>query len=167
MSFLDFFPINHRLIDSRLNGRYPRSDYARAFEIDHPLGAALMVRREAIDQVGPMDEGYFMYAEEVDLCWRIKRAGWQIWYAPDATIVHHQGAATRQFRGEMLVQLHRSRYRFFAKHYPAWFGPAARAVVGLGVLRDLVGAAAERARGRIDAGEWRQRRTVYGRLLAL
>jgi N-acetylglucosaminyl-diphospho-decaprenol L-rhamnosyltransferase len=167
MSFLDFFPINHRIIDSRLNGRYPRDWYGRAFEIDHPLGAALMLRRDALDQIGPLDEGYFMYAEEVDLCWRIKQAGWQIWYTPDATIVHHQGAATRQFRGEMLVQLHRSRYRFFAKHYPTWFGPAARAVVRAGVLRDLARAAAQRRRGGIDAAEWRQHRDVYGRLLAL
>jgi N-acetylglucosaminyl-diphospho-decaprenol L-rhamnosyltransferase len=167
MSFLDFFPLNHRLTDSRLNGRYPRAWYDRAFEIDHPLGACLMVRRAALEQVGLMDEGYFMYAEEVDLCWRIRRAGWQIWYTPEATVVHHQGAATRQFRGEMLVQLHRSRYRFFARHYPAWFGPAARAVVALGVLRDLARAAGERLGGRIDAAEWRQRRDVYGRLLAL
>jgi N-acetylglucosaminyl-diphospho-decaprenol L-rhamnosyltransferase len=167
MSFLDFFPINHRLSDSRLNGRYPPERYARAFEIDHPLGAALMVRREALDQVGRLDEDYFMYAEEVDLCWRIKQAGWQIWYTPDATIAHHEGAATRQFRGEMLVHLHRSRYRFFAKHYPSWFGPAARAIVGVGVLRDLARAAAQRRRGGIDAAEWRRRRSVYGRLLAL
>jgi N-acetylglucosaminyl-diphospho-decaprenol L-rhamnosyltransferase len=167
MSFFDFFPLNHRLIDSRLNGRYPRSWYGCAFEIDHPLGAALMLRREALDQVGPLDEGYFMYAEEVDLCWRIKRAGWQIWYTPDATIVHHQAAATGQFRGEMLVHLHRSRYRFFARHYPAWFGRAARAVVGVGVLRDLARAATLRRRGGIDAAEWRRRRVLYGRLLAL
>jgi N-acetylglucosaminyl-diphospho-decaprenol L-rhamnosyltransferase len=167
MAFLDFFPINHRLTDSRLNGRYPRGWYDRPFEVDHPLGACVCIRREVLDQVGLMDEGYFMYAEEVDLCWRIRRAGWQIWYTPEATVVHHQGAATRQFRGEMLVQLHRSRYRFFARHYPAWFGPAARAVVALGVLRDLARAAGERLGGRIDAAEWRQRRDVYGRLLAL
>ena len=167
MSFLDFFPINHRLTNSRLNGRYPRAWYERAFEIDHPLGAGLMLRRAALDQVGLLDEQYFMYAEEVDLCFRIKRAGWQIWYTPDATIVHHQGAATGQFRAQMLVELHRSRLRFFAKHYPAWFGRAARAVVGLGVLRDLARAAAERRRGRIGVAEWQQRRRVYGQLLAL
>lgn len=167
MSFLDFFPINHRLTDSRLNGRYPRAWYGRAFEIDHPLGACVMLRRAALDQVGLMDDGYFMYSEEVDLCWRIKQAGWEVWYSPEATIVHHQGAATRQFRGEMLVQLHRSRYRFFAKHYPRYFGRVARLVVAIGVLKDLARAAAERLRGAIDDGEWRRRRDVYQRLLAL
>jgi GT2 family glycosyltransferase len=168
MSFLDFFPINHRLTNSRLNGRYPRAWYERGpFQVDHPLGAGLMLRRTALDQVGLLDERYFMYAEEVDLCWRIKRAGWQVWCVPDATLVHHQGAATGQFRGQMLVELHRSRFRFFARHYPAWFGPAARAVVGLGVLRDLARAAAARWRGRIDAAEWRRRREAYGRVLSL
>lgn len=167
MSFLDVFPINHRLTGSRLNGRYPRSAYGRPFLIDHPLGACMMARRTALEQVGLLDEGYFMYAEEVDLCWRVTRAGWEIWYTPDATIVHHAGASTRQFRGPMLIELHRSRYRFFAKHYPAWFGWWARRVVGLGALRDLARAARARIGAEMDAAEWRQRRRVYGRLLAL
>src|SRR5207253_10865029 len=76
MSFLDFFPINHRLADSRLNGRYPRDWYERPFQIDHPLGACVAIRRAALDRVGLFDERFFMYAEEVDLCWRIKQAGW-------------------------------------------------------------------------------------------
>ena len=167
MSFLDFFPVNHRLTDSRANGRYPRSWYERPFQIDHPLGACLMVRRQVLDQVGLMDDGYFMYAEEVDLCWRIKQAGWQIWYTPDATIVHHQAASTRQFRGEMVVQLHRSRYRFFEKSYGAAFATAARAIVRLGVLRDAARAARQRWRGDLTPAEFADRRTVYARLLAL
>jgi hypothetical protein len=167
MSFLDFFPINHRLTSSRLNGRYPRHQYERPFAIDHPLGACMMARRAVLEQVGFFDEGYYMYAEEVDLCWRVKQAGWEIWYTPDATIVHHAGAATRQFRGKMLVELHRSRYRFFAQHYPTAFGWWARRIVGLGILRDVARAARDRISGEIDATEWRQRREVYGRLLAL
>jgi GT2 family glycosyltransferase len=167
MAFLDFFPINHRLTDSRLNGRYPRSWYGRPFEVDHPLGACVCIRREALDQVGLMDEGYFMYAEEVDLCWRIKQSGWQIWYTPEATIVHHQAASTRQFRGEMLVQLHRSRYRFFEKSYGKGFAMAARAVVRLGVMRDWTRSALQRVRGDMTIADWRARRDVYGRLLAL
>jgi GT2 family glycosyltransferase len=167
MAFLDFFPINHRLTDSRLNGRYPKGWYGRPFKVDHPLGACICLRREVLDQIGLMDEGYFMYAEEVDLCWRIKQAGWQIWYTPDATVVHHQAASTSQFRGEMLVQLHRSRYRFFEKSYGRAFVEAARLVVRTGVLRAVVMAAWQRWRGRLSAQDWRDRRVVYGRLLAL
>jgi hypothetical protein len=167
MSFLDFFPLNHRLINSRLNGRYPRRWYEQPFRIGHPLGAAMAVRRTALDQAGLMDEGFFMYCEEVDLCRRIGAAGWEIWYTPDATIVHHEAQATRQFRGEMLLQLHKSRFRFFGKHYPPLYGQAARAIVRLGLLRDLGRSAAERAGGRVGADEWRRRRAVYERLLAL
>jgi GT2 family glycosyltransferase len=127
----------------------------------------MCARREAIEQAGPFDEGFFMYAEELDLCWRIQKAGWEVWYTPSATIVHHGGASTSQFRGEMLVQLHRSRYRFFAKHYGPAYGAMARTVVGLGVLRDLLRAAADRLRGRLSGEEWRERREVYGRVLAL
>jgi N-acetylglucosaminyl-diphospho-decaprenol L-rhamnosyltransferase len=167
MAFLDFFPINHRLTDSRLNGRYPSGWYDRPFEVDHPLGACVCIRREVLDQVGLMDEGYFMYAEEVDLCWRIKRAGWQVWYTPDATIVHHQGASTSQFRGEMLVQLHRSRYRFFERSYGRGFARLARLIVALGVIREWLRAAWQRTRGRMSAGDWRARREVYARLISL
>jgi N-acetylglucosaminyl-diphospho-decaprenol L-rhamnosyltransferase len=162
--FLDVFPLNHRLTGSRLNGRYPRGAYDRPFQIDHPLGACMCIRREAVQL---MDEGFFMYAEEVDLAYRIKAAGWEIWYTPEATVIHHEAQATRQFRGEMMVQLHKSRYRFFAKHYGAGFGLAARAIVAAGVLRDLGSSAAARIQGRIDASEWRRRRGVYGRVLAL
>ena len=167
MSFLDLFPINHRLTNSRLNGRYPRAWYDRPFRIDHPLGACMALRRAALDQAGVMDDGFFMYCEEVDLCRRIKAAGWEVWYTPDATVVHHEAQATRQFRGEMLLQLHRSRDRFFAKHYPASYRRAARAILRLGLLRDLVRSARQRARGEVDGAEWRRRRAVYERLLAL
>ena len=93
----------------------------RPFEIDHPLGALMCVRREAIDQVGGFDEGFFMYAEEVDWCVRFKRAGWEVWHCPDALGVHHSGQSTSQRRSAMFVQLHRSRIRLFSKHYAAWF----------------------------------------------
>ena len=85
--WFDFFPPRpRRLLDSRLNGRYPRAVYdaGRPFPIDFALGAALMVRREAIEAAGLLDEGYFMYAEEVDWCWRIQRAGWPFYCVPAA-----------------------------------------------------------------------------------
>src|SRR6266540_504849 len=77
---LDFFPINWRQSESRLNGRNPRAWDERAFECDFVLGALMCVRRAAIDQVGLFDEAFFMYAEEVDWCSRYKRAGWKVWH---------------------------------------------------------------------------------------
>jgi N-acetylglucosaminyl-diphospho-decaprenol L-rhamnosyltransferase len=119
---LDFWPAHWRLTESRLNGRYSRAWYAagKPFEVDHPLGAALMVRVGAIAQVGLMDEAYHMYCEEIDWCWRIKRAGWKIYCVPQAEIVHYGGQSTAQAKPEMIVALWRSRKRLYGKYYPAW-----------------------------------------------
>ena len=116
---LDFYPLNHRLLNSRLNGRYPGSE--QPFLVDHPLGACMLVRATAIRQVGLLDEGYFMYVEEVDWCRRMQAAGWQIWTEPRAVVVHHEAQSTRQFREAMVVELWRSRLRYYRKfHSPAY-----------------------------------------------
>lgn len=135
--YLDLFPSNWRLAESRLNGRYPRSWYARGvpFPIDHPLGACLMVRAEAVAQVGLLDEGYFIYAEEVDWCMRFKRAGWEIWCVPAAEIVHHEARSTQQFRDRMYVELWKARWRLFHKHYSPRFRWAARQIIRFGLAR--------------------------------
>ncbi|WP_026369860.1 glycosyltransferase family 2 protein [Kallotenue papyrolyticum] len=80
-------------------------------------GACMLVRRAAIEQVGPMDEDYFMYSEETDWCLRLHRAGWELWYLPDARILHHGGQSTQQAREPMIAALYRSKVRFFRKHY--------------------------------------------------
>ncbi|MBI3733729.1 MAG: glycosyltransferase family 2 protein [Chloroflexi bacterium] len=129
--FLDFFPVNYRLVNSRLNGRYPQR--ATPFEVDHPLGAGILVRGEVIQQVGLMDEGFFMYVEEVDWCRRIRRAGWQIWCEPRAVIVHHEGQSTRQFRQAMFVALWESRFRYFRKYHSRLYVGLVKRVVRLGL----------------------------------
>ncbi len=152
--WLDFFPRPARLLDSRLNGRYPSTLYhaGRPFAIDHPLGAAMMARGEVIQQVGLMDEGYFMYAEEIDWCLRVKRAGWDVYCVPTAQIVHHAGGSTRQFRDKMFVALWRSRFRLFRKHYGPAFNLAACQLVRLGLKAET-----RRAR-RIESGAALERR---------
>jgi GT2 family glycosyltransferase len=138
-AFLDFFPLHRRLAESRWNGRYPRAWDERAFQIDHPLGAFFCVRRAAIDAVGGFDEDFFMYVEEVDWCYRFKQAGWEVWHCPDAAALHHGGRSTRQQSAAMLVQLHKSRMRFYRKHYPLWFRAAARAILWLGAAATAAG----------------------------
>jgi hypothetical protein len=152
--WFDFFPRPARLLDSPLNGRYPQALYqaGRPFAIDHPLGAAMMARAQAIQQAGLMDEGFFMYAEEIDWCMRITRAGWRVYCHPAAQIVHHAGGSTRQVRDEMFVALWRSRFRLFHKHYGPAFNVAARALVRLGLLVEM-----RRAR-RSQSGEALERR---------
>jgi N-acetylglucosaminyl-diphospho-decaprenol L-rhamnosyltransferase len=161
--FLDFFPINYRLTDSHLNGRYPRRLYqaGKPFPIDHPLGAALMVRREVIEQVGLLDERFFIYCEEIDWCLRIKAAGWGIWCVPKAEIVHHVAQSTGQFRDEMFVALWKSRYQLFEKHYSRLFQWMARHIVKLGLWAEVRRARAAAQRGEITENELTSRLTAY------
>ncbi|MCL4458613.1 MAG: glycosyltransferase family 2 protein [Chloroflexi bacterium] len=167
MSFLDFFPINYRLLNSRLNGRYPWRCYEQLFPIDHPLGACLVVRRETIQQVGLLDEQFFMYCEEIDWCMRIKRGGWQIYYLPGTDIIHYGAQSTLQFRSQMFVELHKSRYRLFAKHYDRFFRWAVRGIVRLGVAKEALVAWWKAHRGQLSELELRDRLAAYGQVFRM
>jgi GT2 family glycosyltransferase len=80
--------------------------------VDWVSGAAIWLRRAALDQVGGWDERYFMYVEDTDLCWRLHRAGWEVAYEPSAVVVHAQGASASRHPYRMLVEHHRSAWRF-------------------------------------------------------
>jgi hypothetical protein len=80
------------------------------------LGACLLIRHEVLDQVGLMDEGYFMYSEEVDLCHRIQRAGWLLAWVPQAQIIHYGGQSTKQVAQDMFLRLYRGKIRYFRKN---------------------------------------------------
>ncbi len=116
---IELLPLPSRLDESRLNGRYPRQLYAgkKPFPIDHPLGAAMLVRGQAIQQVGLLDEAYHMYVEEVDWAWRMKAAGWAAYCVPTAHIVHFGGQSTGQMQIESFLHLWRSRHRFYHQYY--------------------------------------------------
>jgi N-acetylglucosaminyl-diphospho-decaprenol L-rhamnosyltransferase len=165
----DFFPLHHRLLHSRLNGRYAQWLYkaGQPFPVDHPLGAALMVRGETLTQVGTFDERFFMYCEEIDLCRRIKAGGWQIYCLPRAEIVHWVGQSTRQFRDRMFVALWRSRFLLFEKHHGPVFGWLARRLVRLGLRAEGRRARSAHRRGEISAGELAGRLAAYRQVAAL
>ena len=116
---IELLPVPGRLVESSLNGRYARDLYAqdRPFEVGHPLGAAMCVRREAIEQVGFLDEAYHMYVEEVDWGKRIVAAGWKAYCLPQAKITHYGGQSTEQKKTDSFLNLWRSRYHFYRKHY--------------------------------------------------
>ncbi len=86
-------------------------------EVDQPEGACLLVRRQVIEEVGMLDEGFFMLFEEVDWCYRIKEKGWQIWFTPSARVTHHYGQSIKQVKVRMILSSHRGLYRFWRKHY--------------------------------------------------
>ncbi|MCX7789404.1 MAG: glycosyltransferase family 2 protein [Chloroflexaceae bacterium] len=114
--FLSVTGIGRRLISRT----YPGFDVRHAQvarRVDYVSGACMLVRRAAIAEVGVMDELYFMYSEEIDWCYRIRKAGWEIWFTPEAQIVHYGGQSTRQWRSAMIRALYRSKVRFFRLHY--------------------------------------------------
>ncbi|MBN1643050.1 MAG: glycosyltransferase family 2 protein [Anaerolineae bacterium] len=155
-TFLDFWPINWRLTESRLNGRYARRlyDEGRPFPIDHPLGAAMLFRRETIVETGGFDLDYHMYVEEIDWCRRVKDAEWGIWCVPSAEVVHYEGQSTRQVRPQMVVALWRSRYIYFRKHHSRLFRWLARCTIRAGMrakIRRTLRAASEGALPPADA----------------
>lgn len=86
-------------------------------QVDQPEGACLLIRRQVIEQVGELDEGYWMLFEEVDWCYRIKQAGWEIWFEPASQVVHHYGQSIKQVKPRMILSSHRGLYRFWSKHY--------------------------------------------------
>lgn len=94
-------------------------DHSSNRGVDWVIGAAFAIRRSAFDQVLGFDESYFMYFEEVDLCWRLKSAGWRTEFVHEAEVVHVGGASAEQRRGEMEVQYLSSAMRFFRSRYSA------------------------------------------------
>jgi GT2 family glycosyltransferase len=83
------------------------------------VGACLLVRRQAYDQVGGLDEGFFMYSEELDWCKRIQDAGWEIVYLPTATVIHHEGKSSEQVVPARHIHFQSSKVRYFRKHHGA------------------------------------------------
>ncbi|MCX7624969.1 MAG: glycosyltransferase family 2 protein [Candidatus Sumerlaeaceae bacterium] len=104
---------------NRFSSEYLMTDvgHDRTMDVDWVSGAALVVRREIFESLGGFDEGFFMYAEDVDWCYRIKQAGWRVVYLPEAQILHHIGQSTRLVPYAMTLQRHRSMWRFYRKHY--------------------------------------------------
>jgi GT2 family glycosyltransferase len=99
-----------------------------ACEVDNLMAACLLLRRRALEQVGLLDEGFFHYGEDVDLCWRLRRRGWKLHLLPTLTIIHHGGASSERIRREVWVHYFRAKCRLFRRHR----GPGA--LVALKVL---------------------------------
>lgn len=133
--WVEFFPTPGRFIEGEFNGRYPRGLYesGQPFEVDCVLGATMMLRREVIQQTGIFDEQFFMYCEEIDWAWRIRKAGWRVMCVPAARVVHLGGQSTAQVRPQSIINLWQSRLRLFRKHYPAWKLAIARAMIAVGM----------------------------------
>jgi GT2 family glycosyltransferase len=90
-------------------------NYPDPIEVDSVIGACMMVRRDVFIQVGLLDEEYFLFLEETDWCYRMKRGGWKIYHVPQAEIYHFQGKGAEIQKKKARVEYYRSRYHFFKK----------------------------------------------------
>ena len=121
--------------DNPLTRAYQMKDLCRdePCEVDWVSGAAMLLRREAALEVGGFDEAYFMYVEDVDFCWRLRRAGYRVVYDPSMRLLHHIGRTSSQQSVRMLYHHHRSMFIFFRKRYRGWRGVLLIPVVAAGL----------------------------------
>ncbi len=130
------------------------------------IGAAMALRRSALEAIGPLDEDFFFYLEETEWCERAWRRGWQVWFCPRASVRHHLGATARRFEAAARIEFHRSRLTYARKVEGFW------AWVFLGLWLPLRTAVDWLAQGILVLASLgtlhsaRQRFRVYGRLLA-
>jgi GT2 family glycosyltransferase len=104
-------------------------------EVDWCDGACLMIRRAAFDDVGLLDEQFFLYAEELDWCFNARRAGWAILVAPETTVFHHRGQSSAGVRAEATALLVETRLRYYRKNHGLPTALAAAGVLGAGFLK--------------------------------
>jgi N-acetylglucosaminyl-diphospho-decaprenol L-rhamnosyltransferase len=112
---------------SLLTRLFPRNRYSRQYllsdwyhdsisDVDWVSGACLMVRRSLFEEIGLLDEGYFMYIEDVDLCQRVHRAGYKVVYLPQTSAIHHIGRSSRTLPSRSIVARHRSMWHYYKKY---------------------------------------------------
>lgn len=128
---LDYFPPHYGSYNMR------HWDTAVPRRVDIVQGASLILRRSLLDRVGLLDDGYFMYSEEVDLCYRIHKAGWPLYWVPASRVIHYGGQSTRQVAADMFIELYRGKLIYFRKNH----GPAValiyKLILGLAALPRL------------------------------
>ncbi len=145
------------LPDNRFSRRYRDEVGDQLRAVDWVSGACFCARRSALEELGGFDEAYFMFAEDIDLCWRAHRAGWGVGVEPHAMVTHLQGASRRRHPYRMLVAHHRSALRFEARRAEGIERlaiPAAAAVLALRLGMALADEALRRHReaGATEAG---------------
>ena len=140
-------------------------NYPEPIEVDSVIGACMIIRQDAIEQVGLLDEDYFLFLEETDWCYRMKRAGWKIYHVPQAEIYHFQGKGVEIEKKKARVEYYRSRYHFFKKNRGElqWFILLTGSVIKLIIETVFMGMASFFTLFTIK--KWRKRLSQYAYLL--
>ncbi|MDD5747679.1 MAG: glycosyltransferase family 2 protein [Actinomycetota bacterium] len=108
-------------------------DHETEMEVDWVSGAFIAFKRKAFDDVGGFDEDYHMYVEDVDICWRLREAGWKVYFTPKSLITHHIGKSSEVVPVRMLYHHHRSMFRFHRKTYDGPLKPFVSLLVFMGI----------------------------------
>lgn len=102
--------------------------------VDVIMGAFMMARAELVHKIGMLDEGFFMYSEEVDWCYRFKKAGATVYFCPDVEAIHLWGGSSKSVKVESLLRLYRARVQFFRKHYGRISAALYKVILGFNAL---------------------------------
>ena len=160
--------LNKSLLRRIFPERFPGKEkaFSKPMEVESVIGACMMVRTKAVEEVGLLDEDYFLFLEETDWCYRMKKAGWKVYHVPSAEVVHFQGKSAEATLGKAKIEYYRSRYQFFKKHR----GLVRTGLLALGLIIKLGAEFLMMLIGCLFTGfkisKWRKRLTVYAGLLA-
>jgi len=113
------------ILTSQSNGRDP-------MQVDWVAGACMVVRRQCVEDVGPLDERFFMYWEDADWCRRMRENGWKVVYFPAVSVIHYVGVSSEKLLFRSILEFHKSSYRLFDKYFRKW-GRFIKPVVILGL----------------------------------
>lgn len=102
-------------------------------EVDCLMGAFMLMPRHVLDQVGLLDEDFFMYGEDIDLCYRIKEGGYKIMYYPEASIIHYKGGSSKKRRTKVIYDFHNAMWIFYKKHYIKTYSLWINSLVYIGI----------------------------------
>lgn len=121
---------------SRLFGRPYMTyfGYNEIKEVDVLLGAYMMLKKEMVEKIGFFDDQFFMYSEEMDYCYRAKKANWKVCFYPDTEIIHLGAESTKRYATRMFIELHRSHHQLIQKYHSAGYLFIVKAVLLLGLL---------------------------------
>jgi N-acetylglucosaminyl-diphospho-decaprenol L-rhamnosyltransferase len=153
----EYFLRDLRRTDDPRAGRYVAADYAVERPVEGLLGACLMVRRQVAEQVGFLDEQFILYCEEVDWCIRLRRAGWELWYTPEALVLHHSGQSAKLAPARSFLLLQRNRFRLYSKWYALPQRVLLESITRAGMLYQMTFWLKQFARGRLDWPACRER----------
>ena len=160
--------LNKTLLRRFFPEKFPGKErvYLKPIEVDSVIGACMVVRREAMEKIGVLDEDYFLFFEETDWCYRMKRAGWKVFHVPRAEVVHFQGRGAEPKKREAKVEYYHSRYHFFKKNR----GELQSLLLFIGLILKLGVELLSMGMGCLATlfliRRWRKRLSVYAYLMA-